>query len=266
MTEDSEMLNSLESAQEAMQEALDSRHTRSGRHQETEPRRIRQGIATLSSHGGVLESSPSAHVFGLALGTRGLRRYILGNTSNNEVRCMFSSRDISVAFLVCIAISYPFAVAGADFDVHVKPLLSKYCVKCHGGEEANGDVDFSKISTTEDIDTAFETWESVVRHLRAGTMPPQDQAQPDDEERNRFFEWYQNFVDNVEVQPAVFQSRRLSANEYRNTLRSLFGFDLQVAIIEAEQTIAQRSMVLKLAADRPARQEADSRMTLTRTR
>ncbi|MDG1895119.1 MAG: DUF1592 domain-containing protein [Fuerstiella sp.] len=159
---------------------------------------------------------------------------------------MFSSRDISVAFLVCIAISYPFAVAGADFDVHVKPLLSKYCVKCHGGEEANGDVDFSKISTTEDIDTAFETWESVVRHLRAGTMPPQDQVQPDDEERNRFFEWYQNFVDNVEVQPAVFQSRRLSANEYRNTLRSLFGFDLQVAIIEAEQTIAERSMVLKL--------------------
>ena len=40
--------------------------------------------------------------------------------------------------------------------------------------------------------------------------------------------------------------RRLSATEYRNTLRSLFGFDLELTIAEAEQTRVNKSLVMKL--------------------
>ncbi|MCP4510715.1 MAG: DUF1587 domain-containing protein, partial [Fuerstiella sp.] len=157
----------------------------------------------------------------------------------------FSSK-ISVGLAVSMVIGCPLTASGGDFDQDVKPLLGKYCIKCHSGEDANGDIDFSTISTTDDVDAAFETWESVVKHLQAGTMPPEDERQPADNERNRIFAWYESFVNNIEAQPAVFKPRRLSATEYRNTLRSIFGFDLQVAIIEAEQTVAERSMVLKL--------------------
>ena len=62
----------------------------------------------------------------------------------------------------------------------------------------------------------------------------------------RFEEWYRAEFIEIEARPSVFKPRRLSAPEYRNTLRSLFGFDLEVAIREAEQTVVEKSMVLKL--------------------
>ena len=154
--------------------------------------------------------------------------------------------NISTILTISMVIGCPFAAAGADFDRDVKPLLGKYCIKCHSGAEANGEVDFSAINTANDVDAAFETWELVVEHLHAATMPPKDEIQPTDTERNRVFTWHEDFVNNIEARPAVFKPRRLSATEYRNTLRSIFGFDLQVAIIEAEQTVAERSMVIKL--------------------
>jgi hypothetical protein len=51
----------------------------------------------------------------------------------------------------------------------------------------------------------------------------------------------------VEAKASVFKPRRLSGPEYRNTLRSLFGFDLEVAVVKAEQTVVtDSSLVLKL--------------------
>ena len=41
--------------------------------------------------------------------------------------------------------------------------------------------------------------------------------------------------------------RRLSAIEFRHSLRSMLGFDLKVAIREAEQTTAETSLVMALA-------------------
>ncbi|MCP4787214.1 MAG: DUF1592 domain-containing protein [Fuerstiella sp.] len=159
---------------------------------------------------------------------------------------MLFSSDISIALTISIVIGCPSVVLCADFHRDVKPLLREYCIKCHSGKDANGDVDFSAVKTKDDVDAAFETWESVVGHLHAGTMPPEDEPQPEDKERNRIFVWYEDFVDNIEARPAVFRPRRLSVTEYRNTLQSVLGFDLQVAIIEAEQTVAERSMVIKL--------------------
>ena len=159
---------------------------------------------------------------------------------------MFFPSGISIVLTISFVIGCPFVAVGADFHRDVKPLLGKYCIKCHSGKVANGEVDFSAIDTTDDVDAAFETWEMVVRHLKAGTMPPEDERQPADDERDRVFLWHEDFVDHIEARPAVFKPRRLSVTEYRNTLRSVLGFDLQVAIIEAEQTVAERSMVIKL--------------------
>lgn len=78
-------------------------------------------------------------------------------------------------------------------------------------------------------------------------MPPADAAQPSESQRELLAAWYQEkFVDDVDARPSELRPRRLSAVEYRNTLRSLFGFDLEIAIIEAEQTVVEKSLVLKL--------------------
>jgi hypothetical protein len=77
-------------------------------------------------------------------------------------------------------------------------------------------------------------------------MPPDDSPQPTNAERQLALQWYRQFVVSVEARPAVLRPRRLSKIEYRNTLRSLLGFDLEAAVIEAEQTDTETSLVFKL--------------------
>ena len=134
----------------------------------------------------------------------------------------------------------------SDFETDAKPLLIQYCGECHSGDDPSGDVDFSRITTRSGVEEAFELWESVVNHLRSNTMPPADRPQPSDQQRQQIYDWYDRFASQAESKPAVFRSRRLSVIEYRNTLRSLLGFDLEVDVIEAEQTLSERSMVVKL--------------------
>lgn len=121
-------------------------------------------------------------------------------------------------------------------------------MKCHGGEKVKGKVDFVAIlESDQSLAENFELWESVRDVLVFEEMPPEDELQPDDRERKEFLTWYQKyFVDSVEAKPGDFQPRRLSVHEYRNTLRSLFGFELELAVIEAEQTVTEKSLVRKL--------------------
>ena len=116
--------------------------------------------------------------------------------------------------IVCSSVNMAAAV---DFEQAVRPVLQKYCVDCHTGDDAEGEFDFSKIRTKEDIARTYETWESVVGHLKSQTMPPEDEPQPTKDDRARVIAWYEQFVTSAEPQPALFQARRLSAIEFRKT-------------------------------------------------
>lgn len=134
------------------------------------------------------------------------------------------------------------------FDTQIQPLLEQYCINCHGGEKVKGEVDFSEIVRSQDIDSRFELWETVADVLAYEEMPPEEEEnRPDPTETQQILDWYEErFVNSMEARPGTFQARRLSANEYRNTLRSLFGFDLENQIIAAEQTFVEKSLVIKL--------------------
>lgn len=132
-----------------------------------------------------------------------------------------------------------------EFAAAAKPLVQKYCVACHSGDDASGSLDFDEILNQDLVDSA-DAWEKAVAHVQNQSMPPADEEQPTQSERVAFGSWFHDIVSNVEARPAVFRPRRLAVNEYRNTLASVFGFDLEVAIIEAEQTVAEKSMVVKL--------------------
>ena len=129
----------------------------------------------------------------------------------------------------------------------VVPFYDRYCFRCHSGNEPNGDVNLKSMLAEADLTAQFDAWQRVSLALETQRMPPEGEAQPTVEERRRIDVWYQRvFVDSVKARPAEFRPRRLSATEYRKTLRSLFGFDLEVAVVEAEQTVAERSLVMKL--------------------
>ena len=133
------------------------------------------------------------------------------------------------------------------FESDVKPLLVKYCVKCHSGDQPKAKLDFSEFVTSQDAAAQPDVWETAIELLDAGDMPPEKAAQPTVAERSTVKTWYEDrLIPSIEPRPGEFKPRRLSATEYRNTLRSLFGFELEVAVVEAEQTVAEKSLVLKL--------------------
>ena len=143
--------------------------------------------------------------------------------------------------------------ANPEFNSSIRPLIVNYCLACHGGEKVKGNVDFSEIMEADDFSAHFEIWETVADVLDFGDMPPEDEEhRPSSEEVQQILNWYQNrFVHSVEARAGDFQPRRLAATEYRNTLRSVLGFDLETTIMGAEQTVTERSLVLKLLPDDP---------------
>ncbi len=159
--------------------------------------------------------------------------------------------------LICGGIGFATAtaVAAAEgptaptvFQAEIRPILQQHCLECHGGQdEAAGDVDLAALNTPDEIDAQYGVWETALRLVDEGAMPPEDRPRLSAAEQETLQRWYDDrFVRSVEAHPGFFRPRRLSAHEYRNTLRSLFGFDLKVAIIEAEQTVAETSLVMKL--------------------
>ena len=147
-------------------------------------------------------------------------------------------------FLMALMLTAPLM----GFEDKVRPILEKNCLECHGGKKVKGKVDFSKILTQKDTDANFELWETVVEVIEAGEMPPEDETPLSEEDQKTIVTWYQERSQaSIEAKATVFKPRRLSGPEYRNTLRSLFGFDLEVAVVEAEQTVvSDSSLVLKL--------------------
>ncbi|MGI9242160.1 MAG: DUF1592 domain-containing protein [Verrucomicrobiales bacterium] len=134
------------------------------------------------------------------------------------------------------------------FEDGVRPILERSCLKCHGGEKVKGKVDFSKILTEADADAEVELWETVAEVIEAGEMPPEDEPPLGVAEQEAILTWHRERSEAVvEALPGTFRPRRLSGPEYRNTLHSVFGFELEVAVAKAEQTVAgERSLVLKL--------------------
>lgn len=134
------------------------------------------------------------------------------------------------------------------YQTTIRPLLSKHCFQCHGdGDEVHGEVNLRELETEQQIKAAFELWSDVLEVIDSDTMPPESQPRLTSAEIAQFKSWYQKaLVDTIQPLPDVLRPRRLSAHEYRQTLRSLFGFELEVSIVEAEQTIVEKSLVMKL--------------------
>lgn len=139
-------------------------------------------------------------------------------------------------------------VSSLAFEENVRPILERSCLKCHGGEKVKGHVDFSKILTETDADSQYELWATVAEVIEAEEMPPEDEPPLSGKDKNTILNWHQQrLAAPIEERPGVFRPRRLSGPEYRNTLHSLFGFELKVAVVEAEQTVVgEQSLVMKL--------------------
>ena len=120
-------------------------------------------------------------------------------------------------------------------------LLDEYCTDCHNTIDYSGGVDFTLMSIDE-VPENPEVWESAIRKLRARMMPPAGQPKPATEQADAFVVWLEDYLDEAaeqreNVHPIVIH--RLNRKEYANSIRDLFGLEIEPASILPEDDTSE---------------------------
>lgn len=121
----------------------------------------------------------------------------------------------------------------AVFDRDVHPVLVRHCIRCHGAKKQEADLRLDKLDA-DLLDTASaETWHDVLNKLNLGEMPPEDETQPTERERQTLVKWIsaelKRTADLRRSTGGRVVLRRLNRYEYDNTMRDLLGLDLDFA-------------------------------------
>ena len=118
-----------------------------------------------------------------------------------------------------------------EFVDNIKPFLSKFCVECHGPDETNGDLTLHNVVPEFSDDVKLEQWESILKKLESGEMPPEYSTQPGQSSREKIIDWIEKkLTEGISNKYGQHEpvSRRLTNFEYQNTMRDLLGIDLEL--------------------------------------
>ena len=99
-------------------------------------------------------------------------------------------------------------------------LFNKYCIDCHEGSSAPGQLDLSALLKKEDFDATL-----VFENVASGKMPPADADKPSEAQRRRMLVWLAN--QQPESKPNPF--RRISRYEFVHRVNDLLGTKLDLA-------------------------------------
>ncbi len=148
----------------------------------------------------------------------------------------FLSRFLFVSFVaVCLLRPALGLSQSAETEVFAgKQFLQSYCVTCHG--EAQPDAGTVPIALDpndlEEVSDNAETWEKVLRKLRAGVMPPVAARRPSASEKDAFIGWLEAGLDRSALErpnPGRTEAlHRLNRSEYGNAVRDLLGLEIDV--------------------------------------
>ncbi len=121
-----------------------------------------------------------------------------------------------------------------------RALLDQYCVSCHNDRLKVGGLSLQQLDPAN-VANAPETWEKVVRKLRAGAMPPQPRPRPDAPTYNALRHWLEEELDRTAAgnpNPGRTEAlHRLSRTEYQNVIRDLLGLSVDVSdLLPADDT------------------------------
>jgi len=107
--------------------------------------------------------------------------------------------------------------------------VQQYCVTCHSQQLKTGGLSLETLDIAT-VQANAETWESVVRKLRVGAMPPRGARRPDEKTTGGLIAWLEDELDRTSTRPPGRPVlRRLNRAEYANAIRDLLGLDVDVA-------------------------------------
>ena len=139
---------------------------------------------------------------------------------------MFSVRKHSLAAPILLAM-LPQALARAEsVGSSVRAFVNTYCVKCHGPDEQEADFRVDRLRVSKTVGDA-EYWQLVLDNLHLGEMPPEDEKQPTEKEREAITSWIEAELRRarrvLSGESGEVVLRRLNRTEYEYTIEDLFG-------------------------------------------
>ena len=95
-----------------------------------------------------------------------------------------TSRNRTRHLIRCLCVVVASAACAADESEGV-PFLQEHCVKCHNAEKHKGNVRLDELGFRVNGDS-YKLWEEIVHNIQRGDMPPENEKQPLQEERQEF--------------------------------------------------------------------------------
>src|SRR5207249_865050 len=105
--------------------------------------------------------------------------------------------------------------------------------KCHGEKKQKGDLRVDTLAIDFDSPKTMANWEEIMNRINSGDMPPEDEKRPKPDDVARVSEWITGQLHEAESvknssagERVAF--RKLSREEYANTIRDLLGVTFDV--------------------------------------
>ncbi|HKB06174.1 MAG TPA: DUF1592 domain-containing protein [Gemmataceae bacterium] len=139
--------------------------------------------------------------------------------------------------LLSVAMSFVLATHAVGKDENqpyadqVRPFLTKHCQECHGGEKPKGDFRVDRLTPDLGAPANRERWQTVLKRLRAGEMPPKEKPRPAEKDVESLAAWISAKGDAAAARRSAegrVVLRRLNRVEYENTVRDLLGIDIEL--------------------------------------
>ena len=118
-----------------------------------------------------------------------------------------------------------------NFQNGIQPLLEKHCYDCHGRQKTKGKVDLTPYAFWSDLEANPELIEKLLEVLTKNEMPPEDEAQPSDDQRTFMLSGLNSAFDRATANHQALvpmRLRRMNRFEYGNAVRDLFDLECWV--------------------------------------
>ena len=117
--------------------------------------------------------------------------------------------------------------ASTAFQKRVLPVLTAHCTDCHSGKQAKAKLDLAGPRSLEQLRTQSHLWFHLLERVEAGTMPPKDSEPLKPAEKEALAAWVRGEFTTLLLEQQQREGRskfrRLSRNEYANTVQDIFG-------------------------------------------
>jgi hypothetical protein len=118
------------------------------------------------------------------------------------------------------------------YEQDAEPVLEQFCYKCHGNGKKKGGIALDKHPDHGALLADRQLWEVVRQNITTHVMPPDDEPQPTEKQRDLVARWIEAVVFQVDCanpDPGRVTIRRLNRVEYNNTIGDLLGIEFQPA-------------------------------------